>query len=104
LNSERDKEGLPMFEVGIGVHGGPVVTGNVGSHFRMDFTCLGDAVNLTSRLCSAAKAGEILVSAELFKKAAKKYPHEVIDPIQVKGKKDAIHIVRLLPEKWNIDK
>jgi class 3 adenylate cyclase len=102
LNSERDKEGLPIFEVGIGVHGGPVVTGNVGSHFRMDFTCLGDAVNLTSRLCSAAKAGEILVSAELFKKASKKYPHEVIDPIHVKGKKDAIHIIRLLPEKWNI--
>ncbi len=103
LNREREEQDLPTFEVGIGVHGGQVVTGNVGSSFRMDFACLGDAVNLTSRLCSAAKAGEILVSEELFKKAKKKYPHEAVDPVHVKGKKGAISIIRLKPDKWKPD-
>lgn len=95
-NEERKKQGLPIFEVGIGVHGGEVVTGNVGSSFRMDFTCVGDAVNLASRLCSAAAADEILVSQDLFLAAKKKYPHEVIEPISVKGKKEPIPLVRLI--------
>lgn len=94
-NDERKKQGLPVFEVGIGVNGGDVVTGNVGSKFRMDYTSVGDAVNLTSRLCSAAAAGEILVSQDLFLLAKKKYPHEIIPPIMVKGKKESIAVVRL---------
>ena len=94
-NEERKKQGLPVFEVGIGVHGGDVVSGNVGSKFRMDYACVGDAVNLTSRLCSSAPAGNIYISQELFLLAKKKHPHEVIQPISVKGKKDSISIVRL---------
>jgi class 3 adenylate cyclase/HAMP domain-containing protein len=94
-NDERKKQGLPVFEVGIGVNGGDVVTGNIGSKFRMDYTSVGDAVNLTSRLCSAAAAGEILVSQDLFLQAKRKYPHEIIPPIMVKGKKESIAVVKL---------
>jgi class 3 adenylate cyclase/HAMP domain-containing protein len=94
-NEVRLKQGLPVFEVGMGIHGGDVVTGNIGSKFRMDYACVGDAVNLTSRLCSAAPSGEIYVSQELFLQAKKKYPHEIIPPITVKGKKATIAVVRL---------
>jgi adenylate cyclase len=46
------------------VHSGVVVTGNVGARKRMDFACIGDAVNATARLCAQAAGGEILVSRE----------------------------------------
>ena len=95
VNEAREKDGLPTFEIGIGVHGGDVVTGNIGSQFRMDFACVGDAVNLTSRLCSAAKAGEILVSQELFKQAKKKFTTKSTAPIEVKGKEKKIKIVKV---------
>ncbi len=95
-NEERQIAGLPVFEVGIGVHGGDVIAGNVGSEFRMDYTCVGDAVNLTSRLCSAASAGEILVSKELFEQSEKKRSHEKMASISVKGKKELVDIVKLV--------
>jgi adenylate cyclase len=62
LNRERRKNRLPVFEVGIGVHSGRVVTGTIGASQRMDFACVGDAVNTAARLCAAAAPGEILVS------------------------------------------
>ncbi|MDY6933117.1 MAG: adenylate/guanylate cyclase domain-containing protein [Spirochaetota bacterium] len=95
-NMERTKKNLPIFEVGIGVHGGDVVVGNIGSSFRMDYACVGDAVNLSARLCSLAKPSEILVSKELFLHAKKKYRFQEIPPIYVKGKGKKIPIVRII--------
>lgn len=94
-NNERLKEGLPIFEVGIGVHGGDVVVGNIGSTFRMDFACVGDTVNLTARLCSSAKAGEILVSKKFADLARKKHNFKKTPSIAVKGKEKKIPIVKV---------
>ena len=96
VNAERKKNGLPVFEVGIGVHGGDVVVGNVGSKFRMDFTSVGDTVNLTSRLCSAAGAGEILVSYDLYENSKKKFKKTDCSPIEVKGKEKKVRIVKIV--------
>lgn len=96
VNDERKKGGLPVFELGIGVHGGDVVVGNIGSKFRMDFTSVGDAVNLTSRLCSAAEAGEIIVSLDLFEKTKKKFRKIDCSPIDVKGKEKKVKIVKIV--------
>jgi class 3 adenylate cyclase/HAMP domain-containing protein len=95
VNAERNGSGLPVFEVGIGVHEGDVVVGNIGSKFRMDFACVGDAVNLTSRLCSAAGPGEIFVSKDLFGQAKKKYRTVERPPIEVKGKEKKVKIVMI---------
>ena len=96
LNDKRKKKNLPFFEIGIGIHGGDVVVGNIGSGFRMDFSCIGDAVNLSSRLCSSAKPGEILVSLDLFLQAKRKYKIENIPPISVKGKSKKIRVIKVL--------
>jgi class 3 adenylate cyclase len=96
-NAKRREQELPVFEVGIGIHGGEVVVGNIGSDFRMDFACVGDAVNLTSRLCSAAGPGEILASKEILSLANKKFHHRRLDPVSVKGKAEKIEVVRILP-------
>ena len=89
----------PYFEVGIGLHGGDVVEGNIGSRFRMDFSCIGDVVNLSSRLCSNAKPGEILVSQELYSQVQSKHKYKTvkIPPISVKGKAKKINVVKILP-------
>ncbi|MBN2158166.1 MAG: hypothetical protein JW807_02135 [Spirochaetes bacterium] len=96
LNAERKKQELPVFEVGIGVHDGDVVVGNIGSRFRMDFACVGDAVNLTSRLCSAALPGEILVSLHAYRQAKKAYKASEYPSLEVKGKEKRVRVVKVM--------
>ncbi len=60
-NEARRRAGEPAIEVGIGVNAGEVLLGNVGSEARMDFTAIGDAVNLADRLQEIARGGEVLV-------------------------------------------
>jgi len=63
LNEEAEHAGLPMFQIGIGVNTGTVVAGTLGGPGRLDYTVLGDAVNVAQRLQSEAVGGEILASA-----------------------------------------
>jgi adenylate cyclase len=80
--------------IGIGINTGEMVMGAMGSEDRMDFTVIGDAVNLGARLCSAAKRGQILIS-----EGSAGYLHGLpsiqllkLDPIRVKGKEQPIEI------------
>ena len=63
LNEEAEHAGLPRFQIGIGVNTGTVVAGTLGGAGRLDYTVLGDAVNVAQRLQSEAVGGEILASA-----------------------------------------
>ena len=60
LNEEAAQEGLPAFQIGIGVNTGTVIAGTLGGPGRLDYTVLGDAVNIAQRLQSEAVGGEIL--------------------------------------------
>jgi len=61
-NDQRKKEGLKEVKMGIGIHTGLVVAGNMGAENRLNYTVLGSNVNLAARLCSAASEMEILIS------------------------------------------
>jgi len=62
INEQNLKEDLPELEMGIGIHTGPVVVGNIGSTERMKYGVVGSQVNLTSRIQSCTVGGQILVS------------------------------------------
>jgi adenylate cyclase len=72
LNESRAARGQVVLELGIGVHCGKVLHGFIGSEGRVEFTVIGDAVNMTSRYCDAAGSGEIVISAELHQVVWKK--------------------------------
>ena len=66
VNSLRVELGQTPFHIGIGIDSGEVIVGNMGSSMRMEFTAVGEAVNMASRLSSMARADEILISSELY--------------------------------------
>jgi class 3 adenylate cyclase len=72
--------------LGIGMAGGGVIMGNLGSARRMEFTLIGDTVNFASRLCSLAEDGQILVNQDLALIAADSFRMEALDPVEIKGK------------------
>ena len=94
LNAELTKENLPNINIGIGINTGEALVGNMGSNQRFDYSVIGDAVNLASRLESSSKTlGKTLVIGEETVKAAKlNYEFDYVDKITVKGKTEEIKV------------
>ena len=95
LNNKRKKRNDMPISAGIGINRGIVVSGNIGSRDMMDYTVIGDTVNLGARLCSAAGSGEILVSSTVWKETQKHYSYKKLEPIKVKGKKNKVGVYRI---------
>jgi adenylate cyclase len=83
-------------EVGIGINSGEVVAGNIGSPEHMNYTVIGDAVNVAERLESMAKAGQILVSKEVKDEASHAFDFKNLGTIHVKGRKQPVEIFEVL--------
>jgi adenylate cyclase len=68
VSERRKAKGERACEIGIGVHTGEVIHGFIGSVDRMEFTIIGDAVNMTTRYCAAAGLSEIIISPQIYEK------------------------------------
>ena len=88
LNKERVNDGKPEFKTGIGINYGVVTVGNIGSEKKMDYTVIGDMVNLGSRLEGLTKQyhQEVIISESVYRKVRAKVPCRMVDKVQVKGK------------------
>jgi len=96
LSKRRSIRGLDPFEVGIGVALGEVVAGTVGTEERMEYTVIGDSVNVAARLQGHAKAGAILLSRRTYEAV-----HDLVEarsrgPLKVKGKEEEVEVYEVL--------
>lgn len=101
LNEQFVQSGRPVFATRIGIHSGAVIVGNIGSEERLNYTVIGDTVNLASRLESLNKYYDtkILISEETYLQAQGSIEARPIDIVAVKGKNETVGIYELIAEK-----
>jgi len=88
----------PEHRLGInfGIHTGAAVVGNVGTARFMDFTAVGDTVNLAARLCELAERSQILISNSTYTQLSARADVRVVGPLQVKGRRDPVMTCEVL--------
>lgn len=103
FNEEITKEGVPAFGMGLGINTDIVVVGNMGSSQRFDYTCLGDGVNLASRLEGQSKpyGVKIVLGAKTAEQVSDEYFVLELDIIAVKGKTEGVNIFTVLETDLN---
>jgi adenylate cyclase len=104
LNAAWTQAGKPIMRTRIGIHTGLAVVGNVGSTERMNYTAVGDSINLASRLEGINKlyGTQIIISESTYQKVAGQFFCRLLDIVAVKGKTQGQKIYELIDEKETI--
>lgn len=97
MNEQRQRKGLAPVEFRIGVNSGTMLAGNMGSTERMEYTVVGDAVNLASRLSHAGEPGQIIVTEEML--GAEELVDRIVTThrgkIKLRGKSEPVSIFHI---------
>ncbi len=98
LNKKRRESNLPEFKTRFGINTGKVIVGNIGTEDRMNYTVIGDAVNITARLQEVDKVyhTSIIISQDAYKQLGEGFIARPLDFVAVKGKKEKTKIYELL--------
>ncbi len=95
LNQRWRAAGRPTIAVGIGINYGEVFVGNIGSHRRLEYTVIGDVVNVAHRLSAEAGPGDILVSEEFRRAVAAPVDAEHLPGTDLRGKTQTVEVFRV---------
>ncbi|MDQ7016405.1 MAG: adenylate/guanylate cyclase domain-containing protein [Gammaproteobacteria bacterium] len=103
MQTDFQAKGWPEIKIGIGLNSGPMSVGNMGSEFRMAYTVLGDAVNLSSRLEGLTKTyGVNIIVSDNIRHAVPSYLYRKLDQVRVKGKQQPVAIYEPLGQKEQV--
>ncbi|MBX3158588.1 MAG: FHA domain-containing protein [Deltaproteobacteria bacterium] len=109
FNRTRAAENLAAIRIGIGINTGNVITGAIGSTRALQYTAIGDAMNVASRLVNVAGSGEIIISEDTYKHVTGRIEATALPPVKVKGKAEELKVYRVtglrhvatpLPVEW----
>jgi adenylate cyclase len=104
INMQKRIKNLPIewirenFITGIGISSGEVIVGNIGSPQHMDYTAIGDEMNIASRLQGLAKGGQILVTRSVYEATHNHFQFREFGTLPVKGKKNLVEIFEVIYE------
>jgi len=96
LMRERSRRDKDTFEIGIGINTGSAIVGNVGSDNRMDYTVIGDSVNIAARFEQMAKGGEIIIGEQTFRQTQGRFRTQEKGEIHVKNKIEPVMCYNVL--------
>jgi len=99
LSAKFQDRGRSPIQIGIGVNTGQTIVGHMGSKERMDYTAIGDAVNVSSRLCDVAAGGEVLVTDSTLEIVRDHVEYIEMEPREVKGRKALVKPFRVMKTK-----
>jgi adenylate cyclase len=101
LNHSELFPGVDAIHIGIGIHTGEAIVGNLGCAEKMDYSIIGDTVNLASRIESETKryGTPILLSEDTMESLGPGYDAEFVDAVQVKGREQQVRLFRLAAKK-----
>ncbi|MBN2515921.1 MAG: adenylate/guanylate cyclase domain-containing protein [Deltaproteobacteria bacterium] len=99
FNAHRAAEGLREIQFGISINTGNLVAGYIGSTQAMSYSVIGDIVNVAHGICPAAEPGQIIISESTYEYVHNHFDAVKLEPIQVKGKDEAISVYEILGEK-----
>ena len=102
LNRQRLADDKLPLGVGHGIHTGAVVAGYIGSSKALSYTVIGDVANTSSRLCSRALAGQIIVSEMTHQRLGGRFEFEELPPTKIKGKDDSIRLFNVLGSRPSV--
>ena len=96
FNRTRGAENQPPLRIGVGINTGHVITGSIGSTRALQYTAIGDAMNVASRLVNVAGSGDIIISEDTFKHVSGRIECKQLPPVKVKGKAEELKVYKVI--------
>lgn len=98
-----DARGEPAIGFGVGINTGPAIVGNIGTPELMNYTAIGDAVNVAARLQADARLGDVLISDATYARVSERFEVEALGPRQVKGRSQPVLVYRVVGARTGLE-